>query len=311
MTTDTVKRLPATTAGHAQWQVAAAAYYVVLASKTEGSTRTAGEYSRVLRRFFDRVGDPFNATPADVVAFAYGAGPDRYGRPGREPSPSTTTVRLAALRGYYRFSIGKGFTTTDPTVHVEGRRQRDAVPRGLDADELRKLLDVIPSTPIGLRDRAFVLTCVLTGLRRSEVVGLTVGSLTRNGRLYYQTRTKGGRAVHRELPLPAYDAIVASLDAAGRPIATLDQDARLFPVSSGVFARNLKRYADRAGLTGVTVHALRHSAARLRRDNGASVEDVQRLLGHRNLATTARYLTKLQGEHDDGWHAAAAALGVA
>ena len=57
-------------------------------------------------------------------------------------------------------------------------------------------------------------------------------------------------------------------------------------------------------------HALRHSAAKLRRDSGASIEEVQSFLGHRNLATTARYLVRLQGERDSGWPAVAAVLGV-
>ncbi len=62
------------------------------------------------------------------------------------------------------------------------------------------------------------------------------------------------------------------------------------------------------GITGLTVHALRHTAAKLRRQAGASLEDVQVLLGHATVATTARYLARLEGTRDAGWQAAAQLL---
>lgn len=99
-----------------------------------------------------------------------------------------------------------------------------------------------------------------------------------------------------------------ALDAAGRPLRELDPEARLFDVSASGFYANLRRHALRAGLGHVTPHALRHSAAKLRRAAGASMEDVSALLGHANLATTARYLARLEGERDAGWAAAAALL---
>jgi len=57
----------------------------------------------------------------------------------------------------------------------------------------------------------------------------------------------------------------------------------------------LRRYGARIGVEGLTVHALRHTAAKLRRPSGASLESVQAVLGHANIATTARYLARLEG----------------
>jgi len=84
----------------------------------------------------------------------------------------------------------------------------------------------------------------------------------------------------------------------------------LFAVSGHGFYKNLRAYAARAGLGHVTPHVLRHSAAKLRRDAGASIEDVGTFLGHRSLHTTSRYLARLEGERDTGWYGVAAALGV-
>jgi integrase/recombinase XerD len=267
-----------------------------------GSARTPAEYERIVRRFLGLVESP---TTAAVHAFAYAPGES-----GREPSPSTIAVRLAALSSWFHFLRRMGAIERNPAADVRRPRNRDAVPRGLSASELKRLLSAIPDTPAGRRDRAIVLTAVLTGLRRSEVLGLSRGDLTGNGSVYYSVRVKGGHQRHRELPPPAFVAITEYLEAAGTPLETLPDDARLFPVSSQGFALNLGRYARKAGLAGVSTHVLRHSAAKLRREAGATIEDVQRFLGHRSLATTSRYLARLEGEKDDGWAAVAAALGI-
>lgn len=121
---------------------------------------------------------------------------------------------------------------------------------------------------------------------------------------------EGGQVRRRELPVPGWTAITTYLDAADRPFLTLDPDALLFPISGQGYSANLDRFSRRAGLGHLTPHGLRHSAAKLRRATGASLEDVQTLLGHRTLATTSRYLARLEAETDAGWVAAASAIGL-
>ena len=58
---------------------------------------------------------------------------------------------------------------------------------------------------------------------------------------------------------------------------------------------------ERAGLDGLKPRDLRHTAAKLRRNNGASIEDVPDSLSHRSSATTATYLARMEGEEDKGW----------
>ena len=82
------------------------------------------------------------------------------------------------------------------------------------------------------------------------------------------------------------------------------------PNLSATKGQNLARYGKKAKLGDVTAHALRHSAAKLRRETGASIEDVGALLGHQNIATTARYLARLEGTQDHGWYGVAEMLGV-
>jgi integrase len=58
------------------------------------------------------------------------------------------------------------------------------------------------------------------------------------------------------------------------------------------------------------VHIFRHSAAKLRRDAGESVEEVSRFLDHSSLAVTTTYLRRLEGQEDKNWAAVAEAIGA-
>ncbi|MHB8376258.1 MAG: tyrosine-type recombinase/integrase [Dehalococcoidia bacterium] len=149
-------------------------------------------------------------------------------------------------------------------------RRTVAPPRGLSADAIRRLLAVIPETPVGLRDRAIILTLTLTGRRRAEVMGMTAGDLSmEDGRVWYAYRGKGGKTGKRELPQPAYGALTAALSAFWHDIATMGPDASLWParrgdtrgIRSGTFYGNLQRYFRLAGLPPAGVHpALGHKA---------------------------------------------------
>ena len=78
----------------------------------------------------------------------------------------------------------------------------------------------------------------------------------------------------------------------------------------GTFYGNPRRYMRKAGLPPAGVHILRHSAAKLRRDVGESIEDVTRFLDHSSLAVTTTYLRRLEGQEDRSWDKVAAALGI-
>ena len=58
------------------------------------------------------------------------------------------------------------------------------------------------------------------------------------------------------------------------------------------------------------LHVLRHTAAKLRRDAGESIEEVSRFLDHSSLAVTTTYLRRLEGQEDLGWGKVAEAIGV-
>ena len=71
-----------------------------------------------------------------------------------------------------------------------------------------------------------------------------------------------------------------------------------------------RQHAALAGFASAGGDGLLHSAAKLRREGGESVEQVSRFLDHSSLAVTTVYLRQLEGERDRTWQQVATALGI-
>jgi integrase/recombinase XerC len=305
-------QLPALPSGTpTAWEEAIYAFLVEKRSRS-GSTRTVESYARMLWPFF-RVRTPDQVRSSDVLAYAHG-----IGLSGRVPTAATVGARIACLSSFYRFTIRMGLLTANPCDALERPRTVQSVARGLGADEVRRLLAVVPDTVAGRRDRGLLLTFILTGRRRAEVIGLTAGDISVEGETaFYAYRGKGGKRGRRELPRPAYEALCATLTDAGLALATMDPGASLWQagagprgVTSSTFYARVRRYLRSAGLAPTGLHILRHTAAKLRRDAGASIEAVSSFLDHSSLAVTSVYLRRLEGETDRTWPDVAAAIGV-
>jgi len=310
----TAQPLPALASGDpSAWDGALYAFLVEKGDRS-GSRRTVESYSRMLWPFFANLGKtPERVTPAEVLAWVHG-----IGRSGRTPSATTVGARIACLSSFYRFLIRMGLVVSNPTDAVERPRSIPSPARGYSADDVRRLLAVVPDAVAGRRDRAILLTLVLTGRRRAEVIGLRAGDLSLEGEIvFYSYRGKGGKRGRRELPRPAYEAICATLADVGKEPATMAPDeslwqaaARSAGVTSGTFYARFRRYLRAAGLAPTGIHVLRHTAAKLRRDAGESIEAVSAFLDHSSLAVTTVYLRRLEGQEDHAWREVAEAIGV-
>jgi integrase/recombinase XerC len=282
--------------------------------RRSGSRRTVESYSRMLWPLFRDLGKtPDQVKPADVLAWVHG-----IGLSGRVPSSTTVGARIACLSSFYRFTVRMGILKANPCDALERPRSMAAPARGYSADEVRRLLAVVPDTVAGRRDRAILLTLVLTGRRRAEVIGLRAGDLSVEGEtVFYAYRGKGGKRGRRELPYPAYEAICISLADVGKELAAMDPAESLWQagarpegVTSGTFYARFRRYLRAAGLAPTGIHVLRHTAAKLRRDAGESIEQVSQFLDHGSLAVTSVYLRRLEGVEDRAWREVAEAIGV-
>jgi len=310
----TSQPLPALTSGDpSAWDGALYAFLIEKGNRS-GSRRTVESYSRMLWPFFADLGrTPERVKSADVLRWVHG-----IGKSGRTPSPTTVGARIACLSSFYRFLIRMGLVVSNPCDAVERPRSIPSPARGYSADEVRRLLAVVPDTLAGRRGRAILLTLVLTGRRRTEVIGLRAGDLTLEGETaFYAYRGKGGKRGRRELPHPAVEAIRGTLTDAGKELAMMAPDESLWQaaarpggVTGGTFYARFRRYLRVAGMAPTGVHVLRHTAAKLRRDVGESIEDVSAFLDHSSLAVTTVYLRRLEGQEDRAWREVAEAIGV-
>ena len=294
------------------WQQTVVAF-LAEKERRSGSHRTVETYARMLWPFLLRVGSPDLVTPAHVLSWAHGIGAS-----GREPSSTTVGARIACLSSYFRFLIRMNIAASNPCDAMERPRTVQSVARGLSADEVRRLLAVVPDTVAGRRDRALLLIFVLTGRRRTEVIDLTAGDISVEGdTAFYSYRGKGGKRGRRELPRPAYEALCATLGDARLALAEMGPGASLWQagagsrgITSSTFYARFRRYLRAAGLAPTGLHILRHTAAKLRRDAGASIEAVSSFLDHSSLAVTSVYLRRLEGEADRTWPDVAIAIGL-
>lgn len=128
----------------------------------------------------------------------------------------------------------------------------------------------------------------LTGCRRNEIAGLTWDEVDLDHACLRLGNTKTGKSV-RPLGAPAID-ILNELQ-----IAQSTQKSKwVFPATSGSsHLQGIKRIWPRAlllaGLSGVTLHTLRHTFASHAASNGESLPMIGALLGHSNARSTSRY----------------------
>jgi integrase/recombinase XerD len=185
---------------------------------------------------------------------------------------------------------------TDPTLQLLSGKQGRQVPKTLTEAQVEALLaapDV--GTPLGLRDRAMLELMYASGLRVSELVGLTTLQVSLNDHVL---RTFGKGSKERLVPfgLEAGVWVQRYLQQARPAILGGQQTGDLFVTSRGqgmtrvAFWMIVKKHAHTAGIViSLSPHTLRHAFATHLLNHGADLRAVQMLLGHADISTTTIY----------------------
>lgn len=211
-------------------------------------------------------------------------------------SPRSRARKLVSLRMFHRFLLTEGLAATNPAALVEAPKSLNKLPQTLSPSEVERLLGAPDgATCYDLRDRAMLEILYATGLRVSELVGLTLQDLQLDAG--YLT-TMGKRSKQRVVPLgdAARDAVLDYLQHGRYEFCGEGGCGFLFLNRSGNgltrqgFWKMMKRRALEAGiLKNITPHTLRHSFATHLLDNGADLRAVQAMLGHADISTTQIY----------------------
>jgi integrase/recombinase XerD len=201
----------------------------------------------------------------------------------RHASWSVFNQAVCALRFLYRTTLHASFGVD---MIPFGRKPR-SLPAVLSRAEVAQLLALVPQ-PL---ERLILQTTYACGLRAAEVLALRVADIDSSRMLLWVRHGKGGK--DRSVPLsPALLAALRAHWQRWRPTTWL------FPGQTPTGQRSLealqrvcRRAVRAAGFTKkVSLHTLRHSYATHLLEAGVDLVTIQRLLGHRDLQTTARYV---------------------
>lgn len=215
-------------------------------------------------------------------------------------SPATASRRRAAVRQFYRFVLGEGWRTDDPSRRVEAPRKGRPLPKVLSRDEVERLIAAASARDgaQGLRLACLIEITYASGLRVSELLNLPLNAVARDP-AFLMVRGKGGKERLAPLNDAARKAVKAWLDVRQRFVPKGDAtNPWLFPsrgkggrLTARRFSQLLEEAAIAAGIDRekVSPHVLRHAFATHLLEGGADLRVVQTLLGHADIATTQIY----------------------
>jgi len=260
------------------------------------SSETCRAYSSDIIQFLNFIdaGEQFNPRAVDrptvraFLAHVHNSG----------AAKSTAGRKLSTLRSFFKYLQREGAVAENPFAAVRRPRKERKLPKLLDEDEVRRLLEAPdPATFAGARDRAIIETLYSTGARVGELAAMNIEDVDFVAEV---VRVRGKRKKERMLPLGSF-AIEALLlyqekreVLAGR-IVTMHRRAIFINKFGGRLSdrsvrRMLDKYVVEVGIgRKISPHSLRHSFATHMLNRGADLRSVQELLGHASISTTQIY----------------------
>ena len=211
-------------------------------------------------------------------------------------APRSIERALAALRTYLRFLVDEDVLSANPAEAVAHPRRERKAPDVVALDTIEQIIDHLPETPTGARDRTIIELLYGAGLRVGELVGLDLNDLQLSVRLM-RVRGKGNKERIVPFGRRAAAAVVAYLPhrASWRAKSRGVHDALFVNQRGGRLSdRSVRRILDAAVHEAslqldLHPHALRHAFATHLLEAGMDLRAIQELLGHASLATTQMY----------------------
>lgn len=221
---------------------------------------------------------------------------DVLAKRSHEGAKSSSLARqLVAIRMWHRFLYDENVLSQDVSAAMQSPKQLSKVPEVMSLSQVEELLSVPDENVKGFRDKAMLEVLYATGLRVSELVGLTMEQIHLNEG-YVRCFGKGQKERIVPLGRRAVEAVQVYLRWS-RPFLRKDvteEAVFLSRLGRGMtrvgFWKTLKQYLKILGLnTRISPHTLRHSFATHLLEYGADLRAVQEMLGHTDISTTQIY----------------------
>ncbi len=214
---------------------------------------------------------------------------------------STRMRKISSIRSFYRYAHAKKhYIDYNPAADIDAPKKKQSLPKYLTLDESILLLETVKNdtaSKSNVRDYTIITLFLNTGMRLSELVGLNLNSINRDG-----TEIKVLGKGNKERLIYLNDAVQKALRSYMRvrldPKYIRTGDKALFlskrqtRISNKTVQWIVYKYLDMAGLSdrGLSVHKLRHTAATLMYQSGkVDIRVLKEVLGHEQLNTTQIY----------------------
>jgi integrase/recombinase XerC len=215
---------------------------------------------------------------------------------------SSMARHLSALRSFFQFLLREGLVKTNPAKSVKAPKQPKPLPKSVDIDQTRQLLEQPIEGGVALRDQAMFELLYSAGLRVVELVSLNVSpglDGLANGTI--KVLGKGNKERIALVGKQAQQAMQAWLKVRAVWVQADEQAVFVNRQGTRLTTRSvqlrLDKRAEQAGMMSkMSPHRLRHACATHVLESSGDLRAVQELLGHANLSTTQIY-TKLDLQH--------------
>jgi integrase/recombinase XerD len=209
---------------------------------------------------------------------------------------SSVARNVSSIRTYFRFLLGEGEVTADPSERISLPKGWKKLPDVLSVEEIAKLVETPDLLhPLAWRDRAMLEFAYASGVRVSELTGLRIRDLHLDDEF---ASVFGKGAKERLVPVGrrAVGAVSIYLRETRPRLDRGKSEGRVFlnarggPLTRMGVWKILRQHVEAAGIEKrVTPHTLRHSFATHLLEGGADLAAVQEMLGHADIATTQIY----------------------
>lgn len=281
-----------------KWADAGRRYATYIKLEKRLSANSVEAYMRDLRQFAHFILRMWDVPPRKVEA----AMVERYMAwlydRGREKSSQARA--LSSVRSFFNFLMINDQIDASPAEFVQSPKFGRQLPDVLSTDEIDRIIATVDTSTIkGLRDQAMLEVLYSCGLRVSELTSLRIQDLF-FGEGYIRVIGKGDKQRIVPISAVARERIHRYLNK--RPGARSNEDILFLNNRGGKLTRVmvftiLKEAAQRAGIhKHISPHTFRHSFATHLLEGGASIRQVQEMLGHESILTTEIY-THLDNSH--------------
>lgn len=205
----------------------------------------------------------------------------KTGRIVKRRSPAAVNREMSCLRHLFSEAVSWGMLEKSPFSGGKSLRlkENNARLRFLTDAEIKRLLDACPD-----HLRPIVACAVLTGMRRGEILGLCWDQI-RNGFIYLQkTKTNEARQIPISEPLARLLEELRAKAGSSKHVFTYQGRAIV-----DNFKHSFRTALEKAGISDLHFHDLRHTFASQVLLHGGTLKDVQELLGHKKIEMTMRY----------------------